>query len=404
MTNVLLIGNHPPPYGGVPHHVERLAAHLAGQGWRVHVLADVSERRGSFHVGGYTVHAPTQADKLKALARVPPMPALRYLARGRKAPWPQTWGDVARANIVRDLVRCHSIDVMSAYHLLKPGLAAAWVSESTGVPLVTTVFGEIYAREEEHRARLADVRYVLDNSDLVLSCSVHCARSPQVLNLDHPVDVLLYGVDVDAFADAAPASRERYGLSPDADVVLYFARMTQEMGLGTLLRALPALLAEPSVQVLIAGGDGPLRAEAEQAARASAGRAHVLVDVPAADVPHVYGLADVVVAPSTNARACLGLAIVEAMAAARPVVACAVGGTAEVVADGATGTLVPPLDAQALAEAVAAYVRDPEHRARHGRAGRQRAVEVFDIRKTNQRAQQLFTQLAERRRSGDGHA
>jgi glycosyltransferase involved in cell wall biosynthesis len=403
MTNVLLMGNHPPPYGGVPHHVERLATHLAAAGWGVHVLSDVSDRRGRFQLGGYTVHAPTQADKLRALARVPPAPALRRLYRARREPWPQMWGDVARVNLVRDLVRRHRIDLISAYHLLKPGLAAAWVSESTGVPLVTTVFGEIYAREDEHRTRLADVRYVLDHSDLVLSCSAHCARSPRVLGLDHPVDVLLYGVDVDAF-DAAPGQRERYGLSPDADVVLYFARMTDEMGLGTLLRALPALLADPSVQVLIAGGDGPLRTEAEKAARTFAGRVRVLVDVPAADVPHVYGLADVVVAPSTNARACLGLAIVEAMAAAHPVVACAVGGTAEVIVDGVTGTLVPPLDPQALAEAVSAYVRDPEHRARHGRAGRQRAAEVFDIRKTNQRAQQLFTQLAARPRSGDRHA
>ena len=47
--SVLLIGNYPPPYGGVPLHVERLSAHLAARGWSCHVLS--GGREGTRRIG-----------------------------------------------------------------------------------------------------------------------------------------------------------------------------------------------------------------------------------------------------------------------------------------------------------------------------------------------------------------
>lgn len=71
--------------------------------------------------------------------------------------------------------------------------------------------------------------------------------------------------------------------------------------------------------------------------------------------------------------------LLEAMASGLPVVATDVGGVAEVVADGVTGTLVAPADPAALAAALDRYVRDPELRQQHGRAGLARVETTFSL-------------------------
>ena len=87
------------------------------------------------------------------------------------------------------------------------------------------------------------------------------------------------------------------------------------------------------------------------------------------------GELDVVALPSWTEG--LPLVVLEAMAAARPVVATPVGGTPEVVLDGETGLLVPPRDPRALAAALQRLVDDADLRRRLGEAGKRRAVERF---------------------------
>jgi glycosyltransferase involved in cell wall biosynthesis len=85
---------------------------------------------------------------------------------------------------------------------------------------------------------------------------------------------------------------------------------------------------------------------------------------------------DIFVLPSLGEN--LPIAILEAMAAALPVVATRVGGVPELVEDGVTGCLVEPGDAQDLARALAGLIADPERRAALGRAGVQRVAQRFD--------------------------
>ena len=73
------------------------------------------------------------------------------------------------------------------------------------------------------------------------------------------------------------------------------------------------------------------------------------------------------------------MSILEAMAAGLPVVASAVGGIPEIVRDGETGLLVPPGDADALAAALGRLLDDDGLRRRLGAAGRERALDEFDV-------------------------
>jgi glycosyltransferase involved in cell wall biosynthesis len=86
---------------------------------------------------------------------------------------------------------------------------------------------------------------------------------------------------------------------------------------------------------------------------------------------------DVVVQPSGLES--FGRTLVEAMAAARPVVAATGGAACELVDDGVTGLLVPPDDAPALARAIDALVRDPQRRRVLGEAGRARAQARYGV-------------------------
>jgi glycosyltransferase involved in cell wall biosynthesis len=76
---------------------------------------------------------------------------------------------------------------------------------------------------------------------------------------------------------------------------------------------------------------------------------------------------------------CLPMSILEAMASGLPVVASAVGGVPEAVIHGETGLLVAPGDPDALADALATLLDDPQLRGRMGAAGRARAERVFDL-------------------------
>jgi phosphatidylinositol alpha-1,6-mannosyltransferase len=190
------------------------------------------------------------------------------------------------------------------------------------------------------------------------------------------------------------AVRRRLGIAADTPTVVYVARMVREMGLHVLLDAIPPLLdARPECTFLLVGRHGDLTADAHALAARHPGHVFVVPDAPLADLPAYYDAATIAVAPSINARACLGLAIAEAMATAKPVIGARVGGTAEVLAEGETGLLVPPDDSRALAEAITSLIDDPAARERMGRLGRARALRHFDKESTNQRMEQIFDEV-----------
>jgi hypothetical protein len=101
---------------------------------------------------------------------------------------------------------------------------------------------------------------------------------------------------------------------------------------------------------------------------------------------------DVLVHASTTGEPC-GQAVLEGMAAGKPVVATAGGGIPEIVLDGVTGLLVPMGSARAMAEAVCRLLEDPEAARRMGASGRQRVGEHFTIQNTSRMVQRMYDEL-----------
>lgn len=94
---------------------------------------------------------------------------------------------------------------------------------------------------------------------------------------------------------------------------------------------------------------------------------------------------------------CFGIATIEAMAAGLPAIVSAIGGTADIVADGENGAIVPPHDSRAMGEAITAVLSDESRRQAMARRSRELAEERFDLRRNARRTFDLLKEIADRR-------
>ena len=176
---------------------------------------------------------------------------------------------------------------------------------------------------------------------------------------------------------------ERYRRDPRAPGdpgkrLLFVGRLAAVKGVPVLLEALRGLVARHPELHLTLIGDGPDRAGLERAAGQAGLAGHVSFTgyLSQAAVAELLKQADLFVLPSFAEG--VPVVLMEAMAAGLPVVATAVGGVGELVADGTSGLIVPPGDAGALAAAIDRLLADPGRGREMGRAGAAHVARAFD--------------------------
>lgn len=186
---------------------------------------------------------------------------------------------------------------------------------------------------------------------------------------------------VDATPYLAPVDRGRFrrefGLPEDAQVVGVVAQLIARKGHRYLIDAVDALRAtHPRLRVLVFG-QGPLRTELE-AETARRGLAEVIRFAGFRnDLPRWLGGLDMLAHPADMEG--LGVSLLQASAAAVPIVTSRAGGLPEAVADGESGLLVPPGDVAALTAALRRLLDDEALRRRLGEAGRARILAGFSV-------------------------
>ena len=182
------------------------------------------------------------------------------------------------------------------------------------------------------------------------------------------VEVVHYGLDElpDAWGEGADP--------PDGRLLLAIARLTEQKGLDVAVRALAELPEDVSLAVL---GEGPERERLGSLAEELEISERLLLPGRVGDVAAWLRRATLLVHPVRWEG--FGLALLEAMLAAKPVVASDVSSIPEIVVDGETGVLVPADDPQSLARALRGVLQDPVRGERLGAAGRERALREFSV-------------------------
>ncbi|MEM4473975.1 MAG: glycosyltransferase family 4 protein, partial [Candidatus Bathyarchaeia archaeon] len=187
------------------------------------------------------------------------------------------------------------------------------------------------------------------------------------------------GVDAQKFKPdfiSRMQTKREMKLKEDEKYVLFVGNLVPRKGLYLLINAAKKVFAEiKNVKVLIAG-TGPLRNSLLRYAETKGvlDRIIFLGQVKDEILPKLYNCCDVVVLPSLQEGQ--GIALLEAQAAAKPVVACRVGGVPEIVLDGETGILVQPREEE-LAMAMIKLLSDDNLREKMGMAGRRFVCENF---------------------------
>ncbi len=190
--------------------------------------------------------------------------------------------------------------------------------------------------------------------------------------------------------DDTPADLAQFGIPADAFVVACTANYRPRKGIDFLIDAIESLYADIPVHLLLVGHMDAAKLSkriANSPARDRIHRAGYRTDAPA-----LSAASDVFCMPSTK-REGLARAIIEAMVYRVAPVVTDSGGSPELVVDGVSGIVVPPRDAQAIADAIETLYRDPEMRSRMGQAARERIATHFRNEDTVRKTIELYKEL-----------
>jgi len=195
------------------------------------------------------------------------------------------------------------------------------------------------------------------------------------------IEVIYNGVDVKRFDITLNHIdyKTQLGLDPDKAIVCTIARLVPVKGLETLIEAAAEVLKDVKEAQFLIVGDGLLKKQLEsRVSQLNIDGAFVFTGFRN-DIPEILSIVDVFVMPSLSEG--LGNAILEAMAAGKPVVASNVGGISEAVLHNKTGFLVPPRDSYSLAEAIIRLLQSKQTRLRMGNEGKRHVMLNFNMKK-----------------------
>ncbi len=343
MRIALVADDYYPQLGGVPEHVHNLALQLNRWGHTATVV--------SSHMGGDHRDAP-------------------FVRRVGTSRIVYSNGGVSRVTTgwrlrrrLEELFREGRYDVVHIHGGLAPtfGFIAPLAARRVGIPVVAT-FHSWFPRSVGYRVLRRPLQRLLDRHAALIAVS-----EPVVQALSRYFrgrwEIIPNGVDVGYFQ---PNGRRPIDALTRGPRLLFLGRIEPRNGLGTVLAAMPGILARYPRAQLVVAGDGPWRRYYERRAR-SLGASVEFVGQVFSERPDLYGSADLYLCPTT--RASFGVTLLEAMACGTPMVVSDNVGFRAVIDGGAEAVIVPRNDPALWAQTAIALIGDPERRWAMEQAG-----------------------------------
>lgn len=333
MRVALVTEDFHPRLGGIPEHVRHLARELRRTG---HVAIVITSR-----VPGYEQEEPL-VRRVGTSRTIYNNGAFAHLTVG--------WGLTRRLEAVLGGGR---FDVVHVHRALVPtlGILAPRVALALGIPVVAT-FHSWLPRSLGYRLFRRPLQRLLDRfaASIAVSPSVVATMSRY---FHAPWNVIPNGVDLEVFH---PDGDERRAAPATGPVLLFLGRLDPRNGLGTILAAMPQVMAHFPTAHLVVAGDGPLRRLYERRASSLGVDVRFLGRVYE-ERAALYRAADICLCPAT--RASFGVTLLEAMACGTPLIISDIPAFRHLVGSEA-GVLVPQDDPSSWVQAVRALLSDTD--------------------------------------------
>ena len=285
------------------------------------------------------------------------------------------------------LVASSAVDVIHS-HLPNAHVLAGIVGRLADKPVLATIHGrQLTALDlEVHRAASTNLAVVCRHSYLH---ALGCGANPKQVHL------VPNGVDTEVFVPGRPhvgALRTRFGIAADAFLAGFVGRLSWEKGPDVFLRAALAVHTTRPDAHFVLVGEGPMQAQLAAFIKQFGLGARVHLAGMQDAMADVLGELDILVSSSHSEA--MPLAILEAMSSGLPVVACKVGGVADLVQHGVTGWLANEGDHDGLATRIVDLIDDQALRVAAGRASRRRAEQRFPLSLHVESTHKLLARLA----------
>jgi phosphatidylinositol alpha-mannosyltransferase len=348
--------------GGVQVHVKNLATRLLEHGHEVAVVT------------------PTTS--------TPPDPWVRSVGGPVRVSYQGTVAPIAPLSYrrVRSALASFRPDVVHVHEPLTPS-ASMFATLLAQAPVVATVHAYL-DRSIAMELAAPVLRRIWRRVAIGIAVSEAAASFLRRVLPEAVLEIVPNGVDVGAFAGAEPRSD-----LPAGRRILWVNRLDAQKGFPVALAAFAKVLAEIPDAVLVVVGEGKDREALALLTEHARARVDMRGAVPNDQVPSYLAGCEVFVSPAVGQES-FGIALVEAMAVGRPVVATDIPGYREVLSNGVEGLAVPPRDPEALAAALVRVLAEPELAKRLGEAGRERA-RTFDWPIVVDRVEELYTRAIE---------